>query len=68
MAWVLAVIGLPTIIRVEFILAGPLFAVVGGGSTVLLANLYSIASDLAVQSDRYALGVTVSMNHVLSNI
>ncbi|KGO77572.1 Major facilitator superfamily domain, general substrate transporter [Penicillium italicum] len=52
LAWELAVIGLPRLIRVEFILAGPLFAVVGGGNTVLLANLYSIASDLVVQSDR----------------
>ncbi|PLB37448.1 MFS general substrate transporter [Aspergillus candidus] len=52
LAWELAVIGMPRVIRVEFILAGPLFAVVGGGNTVLLANLYSIASDLVAQSDR----------------
>ncbi|PKY09062.1 MFS general substrate transporter [Aspergillus campestris IBT 28561] len=52
LAWELAVIAMPRIIRVEFILAGPLFAVVGGGNTVLLANLYSIASDLVVPSDR----------------
>lgn len=58
LAWELAVIGMPRVIRVEFILAGPLFAVVGGGNTVLLANLYSIASDLVAQSDRYALTVT----------
>jgi hypothetical protein len=52
LAWELAVIALPRIIPVQFILAGPLFTVVGGGNTVLLANLYSIASDLVVQSDR----------------
>ncbi|OQE39124.1 hypothetical protein PENCOP_c007G02754 [Penicillium coprophilum] len=52
LAWELAVIGLPKIIRVQFILAGPLFTVIGGGNTVLLASLYSIASDLVIQSDR----------------
>ncbi|KAJ5206688.1 Major facilitator superfamily domain general substrate transporter [Penicillium cf. griseofulvum] len=52
LAWELAVIGLPRIISVRFILAGPLFTVIGGGNTVLLANLYSIASDLVIQSDR----------------
>ncbi|KAJ5618026.1 hypothetical protein N7537_003140 [Penicillium hordei] len=52
LAWELAVIALPSIIPVQFILAGPLFAVIGGGNTVLIANLYSIASDLVVQSDR----------------
>jgi PCFT/HCP family folate transporter-like MFS transporter 1/3 len=52
LAWELAVLGLPSIIRVQFILAGPLFAIVGGGNTVLLANLYSIASDLVAQLDQ----------------
>ncbi|KAJ5497819.1 Major facilitator superfamily domain general substrate transporter [Penicillium expansum] len=52
LAWELAVIALPSIIPVQFILAGPLFAIIGGGNTVLIANLYSIASDLVVQSDR----------------
>lgn len=66
LAWELAVIGLPSIIRVQFILAGPLFAVVGGGNTVLLANLYSIASDLVTQLDRYALTFT-SVVHLISN-
>lgn len=55
LAWELAVITLPSIFPVQLILAGPLFAVIGGGNTVLIANLYSIASDLVVQSDRYAL-------------
>jgi hypothetical protein len=66
LAWELAVIALPSIIPVQFILAGPLFAVIGGGNTVLIANLYSIASDLVVQSDRYALTDTrglISINH-----
>ncbi|KAJ5140651.1 hypothetical protein N7448_004059 [Penicillium atrosanguineum] len=52
LAWELAVIAFPKIVRVQAILAGPLFTVVGGGNTVLLANLYSIASDLVTQSDR----------------
>ncbi|KAJ5876721.1 hypothetical protein N7455_000186 [Penicillium solitum] len=52
LAWELAIIALPSIVPVQFILAGPLFAVIGGGNTVLIANLYSIASDLVVQSDR----------------
>lgn len=55
LAWELAVIAFPKIVRVQAILAGPLFTVVGGGNTVLLANLYSIASDLVAQSDRYPL-------------
>lgn len=53
LAWQLAVLGLPSTIPVQFILAGPLFAIIGGGNTVLLANLYSIASDLVAQLDRY---------------
>ncbi|KAF7184358.1 hypothetical protein CNMCM7691_005110 [Aspergillus felis] len=52
LAWELAVIAFPKIVQVQAILAGPLFTVVGGGNTVLLANLYSIASDLVAQSDR----------------
>ncbi|KZF23301.1 MFS general substrate transporter [Xylona heveae TC161] len=52
LAWVLAVIALPQIISVQFILAGPLFTVVGGGSTVLVANLYSILSDVVPDTDR----------------
>lgn len=51
--WELTIIGLPSIIRVESILIGPLFVVVGGGNGVLVANLYSIASDLVSQTDRY---------------
>ncbi|KAI2787680.1 hypothetical protein POX_f08055 [Penicillium oxalicum] len=50
--WELTIIGLPSIIRVESILIGPLFVVVGGGNGVLVANLYSIASDLVSQTDR----------------
>lgn len=49
LAWELAIIALPRIVPVQFILAGPLFAIIGGGNTVLIANLYSIASDLVVQ-------------------
>ncbi|OQE02299.1 hypothetical protein PENSOL_c002G05666 [Penicillium solitum] len=52
LAWELAIIALPSIVPVQFILAGPLFAVIGGENTVLIANLYSIVSDLMVQSDR----------------
>ncbi|GIC85845.1 uncharacterized protein Aud_001685 [Aspergillus udagawae] len=52
LAWELVVIAFPKIVQVQAILAGPLFTVVGGGNTVLLANLYSIASDLVAQSDR----------------
>ncbi|KAJ5218038.1 uncharacterized protein N7498_000137, partial [Penicillium cinerascens] len=40
------------VVRVQAILAGTLFTVVVGGNTLLLANLYSIASDLVAQSDR----------------
>ncbi|KAJ5113969.1 hypothetical protein N7456_002503 [Penicillium angulare] len=51
-AWELGVIALPKIINIQAALAGPLLTVIGGGNTVLLANMYSIASDLADQSDR----------------
>lgn len=68
LAWELAIIALPSIVPVQFILAGPLFAVIGGGNTVLIANIYSIASDLVVQSDRYALTDTRLVNNVISNI
>lgn len=53
MAWELAVIALQGTISVKLILAGPLFNVVGGGSTVQVASLYSIASDLVPETDRY---------------
>ncbi|KAB8223906.1 major facilitator superfamily domain-containing protein [Aspergillus novoparasiticus] len=48
LAWELAVIALQGTISVKLILTGPLFNVVGGGSTVQVASLYSIASDLSV--------------------
>lgn len=53
LAWELAVIALQGTISVKLILTGPLFNVVGGGSTVQVASLYSIASDLVPQTDRY---------------
>lgn len=40
---------------VQLILAGPFFNVVGGGGTVLVANLYSLASDMVAATDRYVL-------------
>ncbi|KAF7617014.1 major facilitator superfamily domain-containing protein [Aspergillus flavus] len=54
LAWELAVIALQGTISVKLILTGPLFNVVGGGSTVQVASLYSIASDLVPETDRAA--------------
>ncbi|KAE8351303.1 major facilitator superfamily domain-containing protein [Aspergillus coremiiformis] len=42
-------------IPIQFILAGPLFNVIGGGSTVLVASLYSMVSDVVEGKDRYVL-------------
>jgi hypothetical protein len=69
LAWELVVIAFPKIVQVQAILAGPLFTVVGGGNTVLVANLYSIASDLVAQSDRYPLMDTeqISLNYEITN-
>lgn len=55
LAFILAVIHFPRAVPVEFILAGPLFTVLGGGSTVLVANLYSILSDVVAPAERYVL-------------
>lgn len=52
LAFILAVIHFPRAVPVEFILAGPLFTVLGGGSTVLVANLYSILSDVVAPAER----------------
>ncbi|KJK63126.1 MFS like protein [Aspergillus parasiticus SU-1] len=52
LAWELVVIALQGTISVKLILTGPLFNVVGGGSTVQVAGLYSIASDLVPETDR----------------
>ncbi|KAJ5719578.1 hypothetical protein N7493_007156 [Penicillium malachiteum] len=50
--WELAIVAFPRLINVQTILAGPMLTVLGGGSTVMLANLYTIASDLVDQPDR----------------
>ncbi|PYH92308.1 MFS general substrate transporter [Aspergillus ellipticus CBS 707.79] len=52
LAWMLVVISLPRIIPVEFIVAGPLFTAVGGGSTIVVANLYSLLSDMVSETER----------------
>ncbi|KAJ5897641.1 Major facilitator superfamily domain general substrate transporter [Penicillium tannophilum] len=50
--WKLFVLAFPSILPVQYILAGPLFLVVGGGLAVQLAALNSIASDLVSRSER----------------
>lgn len=55
LAWELAVISFQGTMPVQLILAGPIFNVVGGGSTILVANLYSMASDMVAATERYVL-------------
>ncbi|RAO74362.1 uncharacterized protein BHQ10_010374 [Talaromyces amestolkiae] len=52
LAWELAVISFQGTMPVQLILAGPIFNVVGGGSTILVANLYSMASDMVAATER----------------
>ncbi|OGM41673.1 hypothetical protein ABOM_009994 [Aspergillus bombycis] len=52
LAWELSIIALQDTVPVQLVLAGPLFNMVGGGSTVQVANLYSIASDLVPETER----------------
>ena len=53
LVWELSVLGFERVMPVELILVGPIFNVVGGGSTVLVANLYSMVSDMVASTDRY---------------
>ncbi|KAF3384236.1 hypothetical protein DPV78_012936 [Talaromyces pinophilus] len=50
--WELSVLGFERVMPVQLILVGPIFNVVGGGSTVLVANLYSMVSDMVASTDR----------------
>lgn len=68
LAWELAVISFQGILPVQLILTGPLFNVVGGGGTVLVANLYSMASDMVAATDRYVLPEQFSNGLYLTRI
>ncbi|KAJ5114127.1 hypothetical protein N7456_002661 [Penicillium angulare] len=46
LAYALAVLNFSNILAIEYMLLGPLFTAIGGGSTVINASLYSLASDL----------------------
>ncbi|KAE8147984.1 MFS general substrate transporter [Aspergillus avenaceus] len=48
----LAILALPGMIPTQYILVSPLFNALGGGGTVLVANLYSILSDVVAETDR----------------
>lgn len=51
--WVLAILKFSNLLPIEYILLGPLLTVVGGGSTVINACIYSLASDLVPDTDMY---------------
>ncbi|KAJ9485796.1 hypothetical protein VN97_g7573 [Penicillium thymicola] len=51
LAYVLAVLKFSNLLAIEYILLGPLFTLIGGGSTVINAGLYSLASDLVPDTD-----------------
>ncbi|KAJ5712059.1 hypothetical protein N7488_006215 [Penicillium malachiteum] len=46
LAYDLAILKFTNLLPIEYILLGPLFTLIGGGSTVINASLYSLASDL----------------------
>ncbi|KAF4761242.1 hypothetical protein N7455_002820 [Penicillium solitum] len=51
LAYVLAVLKFSNLLVIEYILLGPLFTFIGGGSTVINTGLYSLASDLVPDTD-----------------
>lgn len=68
LVWELTVLGFESVMPVQLILVGPMFNVVGGGSTVLVANLYSMASDMVASTDRYILPDHASKGLYLTNM
>lgn len=47
-----AVLAMGQTVSINLLLASPLFALVGGGGTVLVSTMYSIISDVADEGDR----------------
>lgn len=47
-----AVLAMGQAVSINLLLASPLFALVGGGGTVLVSTMYSIISDVADEGDR----------------
>ncbi|KAJ5614789.1 hypothetical protein N7528_008443 [Penicillium herquei] len=56
LAYDLAILKFANLLSIEYILLGPLFTLIGGGSTVINASLYSLASDLVPDTNMYAAG------------
>ncbi|KAJ5704224.1 hypothetical protein N7493_011362 [Penicillium malachiteum] len=54
LAYDLVILKFTNILPIEYILLGPLFTLIGGGSTVINASLYSLASDLLPDTNMYA--------------
>lgn len=51
--WIAAVLALGQSISIYVILVSPVFAVIGGGSTVLVSAIYSVVADVVSETDRY---------------
>lgn len=51
--WIAAVLALGQRISIYVILISPAFAIVGGGSTVLVSAIYSVVADVVSEADRY---------------
>ena len=50
--WAAGVLALGKSVSIYTMLAAPTFAIIGGGSTVLVSVFYSIVSDVVSQADR----------------
>lgn len=50
--WIAVVLALGQRISIYIILISPVFAVVGGGSTVLVSAIYSVVADVVCEADR----------------
>ncbi|KAJ6137856.1 hypothetical protein N7471_004342 [Penicillium samsonianum] len=55
LAYVLAILKFSDLFAIKYVLLGPLLTFIGGGSTVINANLYSLASDLVPDTNMYAI-------------
>ncbi|KAJ5279150.1 hypothetical protein N7478_004522 [Penicillium angulare] len=67
MSWELTVLAFPGTLPARLITAGPLFLVVGGGFTIQVSLLYSIACDLADSSNRASAFFVIEFAGLLGN-
>ncbi|EXV03388.1 MFS transporter [Metarhizium robertsii] len=66
--WIAVVLALGQRISIYIILISPVFAVVGGGSTVLVSAIYSVVADVVCEADRVSAFLTVSLGSLVGNL